>query len=108
MAQPTVTNLDVSLDAVADFCRRWNIVELALFGSILRDDFGPDSDVDVLITVRPGQRLTFANLGAMQEDLELLLGRTVDLLTRKSVEDSPNYLRRRHILGTARVIYAER
>lgn len=108
MTQAVIPNLTVPIEAIADFCQRWNITEFALFGSVLRADFRPDSDVDVLITVREGYRLTFSKLAAMEDELERLFGCSVDLLTRRSIEDSPNYLRRKSILASAQVIYAER
>ncbi len=91
--------LKVSLDAIAQFCQRWNIVEFALFGSVLRDDFRPDSDVDVLVTYEPSHRLTLSDLLSMQEQIEHLFQRSVDL-----VEKNP--YRRSNILKTYRVIYA--
>jgi len=75
--------LKVSLDAIAQFCQRWNIVEFALFGSVLRDDFRPDSDVDVLVTYEPSHRLTLSHLLGMQEEIENLFHRCVDLVEKK-------------------------
>ena len=91
---------------IAAYCERWNVVELALFGSVLRDDFGPDSDVDVLVRFRPGHHPSLFGLSRMEWDLAELVGRPVDLLERKAVERSRNYIRRRAILGSARTIYA--
>jgi|ERR1044071_2450300 predicted nucleotidyltransferase len=91
--------------AVADFCRRWKIGELALFGSVLRDDFRPDSDVDLLVTFEPGARPSLLDLVEMQRELEALLGRRVDLVERRSVEASENYIRRKHILSSLRPVY---
>ena len=93
-------------DQVADFCQRWQITELAFFGSVLRDDFGPDSDVDVLVRFHPQARHTLFDLVRMQDELRLMLGREVDLVERTAVEQSRNYIRRRAILGFAEVIYA--
>jgi hypothetical protein len=88
------------------FCRKWHIVEFALFGSVLRDDFRPDSDIDVLVTFAPDAGRTLADFIDMKEDVETLFGRPVDFMTRSSIERSQNYLRRREILGTAKLIYA--
>lgn len=96
-----------SYGAIAAFCRRWNIAELAVFGSALRDDFGPESDIDMLVTFRADVVPALADLLDMEDELQSLLGRRVDLIERQSVEHSPNYLRRREVLTTARVIYAE-
>ena len=92
-------------DRVAEYCRRWGVRELALFGSVLRDDFRPDSDIDVLVTFEPGVRRTLFDLGAMQEELEALFGRRVDLVERRAIEQSENYLRRRRILTSLRPVY---
>ena len=91
--------------AIADFCKRWQVAELALFGSVLRDDYGRKSDIDVLVEFAsdgvPG--LEFVTMAA---ELSRLLGRPVDILTRSAVERSQNHIRRREILESAEVIYA--
>jgi len=93
---------------IGEFCRRWKVTELSLFGSALRDDFGPDSDVDVLVTFARDSRPTLFDLVHMKEELEAILGHTVDLLSRRGVEQSRNYLRRRAILSSAEPIYVAR
>ena len=93
-------------DEIAAFCRRWQVVELALFGSASRDDFGPDSDIDLLVSFDPDARPTLFDVVRMQEELSRVLGRKVDLVTRRAVETSRNYIRRRAILGSAQVVYA--
>ncbi len=87
------------------FCRKWRITELALFGSILRDDFTPESDVDLLVTFAPGTRPSLLDRVQMVEELERLFGRRVDLVERRAVVESPNYIRRREILDSAEVVY---
>jgi len=94
--------------AIARFCRRWGISELSVFGSALRDDFGPQSDVDVLVTFGPDADPTLFDMVDMREELERLLGRPVDLLSRRGVEQSRNYLRREAILSSAEPIYVQR
>ncbi len=89
------------------FCRRWAIIDLALFGSVLRDDFGPESDIDVLVTFDPQANWSLLDHVQMEIELSALLGREVDLLSRRAVERSQNPLRRREILDTAQTIYAE-
>ena len=91
---------------IADFCQRWGITEVALFGSVLRSDFGTDSDVDVLVTFAPHVRYGFKQLIAMEKELETIFGREVDLLDKQAVEQSPNYIRRRTILESSEVVYA--
>ena len=94
-------------EEVTDFCRRWKIQEFSLFGSVLRDDFSPESDIDVLVTFKPGVKYGFADLADMESELQTIFGRKVDLGTRRSVESDPNYLRRKSILSSAKTIYAE-
>ena len=89
------------------FCKRWKIAELALFGSVLRDDFGPDSDIDVLVRYRPTAMHTLLDLERMEDELTQILGRKVDLVDRAAVEASRNYIRRRAILESAETLYAE-
>ena len=81
-------------------------MELAFFGSVQRDDFGPDSDVDVLVRFDPQARHTLFNLAQMQDEFSALLGRKADLIERVAVERSPNYIRRKAILQSAETIYA--
>jgi predicted nucleotidyltransferase len=97
---------DLPQAEIAEFCRRWQITELAVFGSVLRNDFGPESDLDVLVTFSPGANWGLLDHYQMRQELVMLLGREVDLLTRRAVEQSRNWLRRREILSTAQVIYA--
>lgn len=103
---PTQTQFNLPMEALSAFCRRWQIVELALFGSALRADFRPDSDIDLLVTYAPHASRSLDAQIQMQAEIEAILGRRVDLVNRKSVERSPNYLRRRNILESARTIYA--
>jgi len=87
------------------FCQRWQITELALFGSVLRADFQPDrSDIDVLVTFAPDTHWSLFDHVDMQAELATMFNRPVDLLTKRSVLRSPNYLRRQHILDSAQVI----
>ncbi|MBF2003183.1 MAG: nucleotidyltransferase family protein [Hydrococcus sp. C42_A2020_068] len=90
---------------LSEFCQRRQIKELALFGSVLRDDFHANSDIDMLVTFQPNAKVSLLDLVDMQYELEDLCHRKVDLLTKKSVETSPNWIRRKEILSTARVIY---
>lgn len=106
MKVTATVNIPLPMDAIRTFCQRWNVVEFALFGSVLRDDFDDNSDIDVLVTYGPGTRLTLNALLTMGDELEALFGRPVDLLDRQTVADSRNYLRRQIIFDTAQVIYA--
>jgi len=100
------TAIPLPVDQIADYCRRWNIAEFALFGSVLREDFRPDSDVDVMVTFDPHARPTLLTLAHMERELEALFARPVDLLERGGVEAMTNPYRRIPILNSARVIYA--
>jgi hypothetical protein len=93
---------------LTDFCRRWRITELALFGSALREDFTPESDLDILVTFDPEASWSLLDHVRMEQELAALLGRDIDLLTKRSVERSHNPIRRQEILGTAEVIYGAR
>jgi predicted nucleotidyltransferase len=97
--------LAISKDKIAEFCRRWKIIEFALFGSVLRDDFRPDSDIDVLVSFAPDASWRFYDLMSMQEELEAMFGRSVDLAEKRLVERSDNYIRRKHILNHMETIY---
>jgi predicted nucleotidyltransferase len=97
--------IPVDREKIAEFCRRWKISEFALFGSVLRDDFRPDSDVDVLVTFAPEARYSLFDLVHMQEELKQIFGREVDLVERKAVEQSENYIRRKHILSSIEPVY---
>lgn len=95
----------ISQAELDQFCRRWAISQLALFGSILREDFGPDSDIDVLVTFAPEAEWGLLDHIQMEMELADLLGRPVDLLSRRAVERSHNPLRRREILESAQVVF---
>lgn len=97
--------LSISRDRLVEFCRRWKISELSLFGSALREDFRPDSDVDLLVSFAPGVSWGFDDCLTMKEELEALLGRAVDLVERRLVETSENYIRRKHILSHLEPLY---
>jgi predicted nucleotidyltransferase len=90
------------------FCRRWNISELAFFGSVLREDFRPDSDIDLLVSFAPNAKVSLFDLVHMQNELKEIFGREVDLVKRRAIEKSENYIRRKNILQNTRVIYAAR
>lgn len=87
------------------FCRKWQITELSLFGSILRDDFRADSDVNLLVTFEPGIQWGILELLEMEEELKAITGRRVDIVNRKSIEASGNWIRRDSILGSAMPYY---
>ena len=100
--------ITLPMDRIADFCRRWKVRELAVFGSFLRDDFRDDSDIDLLIDPLYGVKWSFDDVFAMQDEMTALLGREAQIVERSSVEASPNYIRRKRILSTAVPIHVER
>ena len=88
---------------IAEFCKRWTINEFSLFGSVLREDFRPDSDIDVLVSIDPDAQVGLFEIAQMQIELENLFKRPVDLVEKEGLH---NPYRRREILSTAQVIYA--
>lgn len=100
-----LTRLRLTDEQIAAFCRKWQIVRLELFGSALREDFDGDSDIDLLATFSSGAQWKFRDDLDMEEELRALVGRSVDLVERRLVETNPNWIRRRNILSTARLVY---
>lgn len=97
--------IHINQEALRGFCKKWKIKEMSFFGSVLRDDFRPDSDIDVMVSFEDDSIWGLLELVRMKRELKILLGREVDLLTKKSIEQSHNWIRRKEILGTAQVIY---
>jgi predicted nucleotidyltransferase len=97
--------IEVSKERIAAFCGRNHIRSLSFFGSVLRDDFRPESDVDVLVEFEPGQEPGLMEIAAMEMELSGILCHKVDLVERQSVEKSENYIRRRHILQSLETVY---
>ena len=105
----TVPKLRVSLplEEIAAFCRRWSIARLEVFGSALRDDFRPDSDLDLVATYTPQARWSLLDRVRMKLELEAMLGRRVDLLNRRALEKVGSRARAASILAQSQPIYAE-
>lgn len=97
--------IDTPHEKIAEFCKKWKIHEFALFGSVLRDDFRPDSDIDVIVDFEPDSKHTLFDMVSMIDELKMIFGRKVDLLTLRAVEQSRNYIRRKSILSSLEVIY---
>lgn len=101
-----MTNLDqVPKEKLDSFCIKWNVEELSLFGSILREDFHTESDIDVLVSFLPDASWTLFDHVDMKQDLETIFNRKVDLVTRKAVEKSKNLIRKKGILDSAKRVY---
>jgi len=101
----TTAHIQLPQEAIGDLCRRYHIRRLALFGSVLRDDFRPDSDVDILYDFDPDAHMTLLDVVTLQEELQNLLGRPVDLASYWGIEHSESPTRRRTILSSAQVVY---
>lgn len=94
---------DSTLPAITAFCKKWKIVELSVFGSILRDDFGPASDVDVLVVFAPDAPWSYWDWPSMTDELGVIFGRKIDLVEKAGLK---NPFRRHAILSSCRVLYA--
>jgi uncharacterized protein len=92
---------------VSEFCHRWKVVEFSLFGSILREDFRPESDVDVLVSFAVNAKVSLFDLVEMQDELKTISKRDVDLVEKQIIIESKNYIRRKSILENTRVVYAQ-
>lgn len=100
--------LCLSEHELATFCSQWNIQELAVFGSVLRDDFQDNSDIDFLITFAPNARQGLLTLAKIKHELETWLSHPVDIAVKASIENGDNWIRRKDILATAQKIYEQR
>ena len=96
-----IEHLNVDLSALQAFCKRWKVSELSLFGSVLREDFSPDSDIDVLISWLPDAHVTLLTMGDMAEELELILGRKVDLVSKRGLKP----VIREQVINSSQQIY---
>lgn len=101
-----VKGVNIPEEKIADFCQRWKITEFALFGSVLREDFSLESDIDVLVSFAPDARWSLLDHVEMQDELKIIFGRNVDLISKRGIEQSRNPIRRKEILESAEVIYA--
>ena len=101
LSPEVVARIALDETTLAAFCDRWRVASLELFGSVVRDDFRPDSDVDVLVSFQLDANWGLLDHAAMEDELATLFGRPVDLLTRRAVERSTNPIRRASILESA-------
>ena len=103
-----ISDIKIDKSKLEAFCLKWQITEVSLFGSVLRDDFTKQSDIDILIQFAPTARWTLIDLAEMKDLLEVIMGnRKVDLVTKRSIENSRNPYRKKEILNSAKVIYAK-
>ncbi|ELR99019.1 putative nucleotidyltransferase [Gloeocapsa sp. PCC 73106] len=99
--------LDVSAQEITLFCKQWKIRELSLFGSILRDDFTPKSDIDFLVSFQPDAQWSLLDLIKMEYQLQEILKRKIDLVVKETIENSDNWIRKQSILKNTKIIYGE-
>ncbi len=90
---------------IGQFCQRWNITKLELFGSAIRDDFSDESDIDLLVEYDPAFHRTLSDMDMMQEEIEAIFHRSVDLVVRSTIENSPNPYKRENILNHTYTLY---
>jgi predicted nucleotidyltransferase len=102
----TPMDLGISPEKIVEFCRRWKISRLAVFGSALRGKLRADSDIDLLATFASDADWSMFDHYRMEDELVTILGREVDLVSKEAIEESANPIFRREILGSAREIYA--
>jgi predicted nucleotidyltransferase len=102
------SEIAVPEEQLAEFCRKWKIAELRVFGSALRADFRPDSDLDLLVTFAPDAEWSLLDHVAMEEGLAKIVGRRVDLVSQRAIERSSNWIRRKAILETAETYFVSR
>ncbi len=102
----TVSNIKIGEDRLNEICKRYFINELAIFGSVLREDFNEDSDIDLLVEFKPGSEISLFDIVDLKEEFEKLFGREVDIVPKNAVKRSRNYLRKEAILQNYKVIYA--
>ena len=94
--------LSIEHEKIVEFCKKWKITELSFFGSVLRDDFHEDSDVDVLVKFAEDAEWSAFDHFEAEDELSDILGRDVDLVSLSAIEEQDNWLRKRHILNSAR------
>ena len=97
--------LNLSPQQIKDFCLENGIQQLSIFGSVLRDDFKDNSDLDFLVVFNPEIKLSLMDLVGIQHQLEDMTGKNVDLIEKRSIMDSHNWIRRQNILNSAKTIY---
>jgi len=90
---------------IEKFCQAWNVQELQVFGSVTTNNFRPDSDIDIIVDFKPGSVHTLIDLAKMEEELERIFNRRIDLITRRAIEQSRNPIRKKAILSTMEQVY---
>ena len=99
--------LNIQPSQLEEICQQWQIVEMSLFGSVLSDDFNTKSDIDILVSFAEDAKITFFDLDTIEEQLSNLFNRPVDVVTKRAIEQSRNWIRKKNILENSRVIYEQ-
>lgn len=102
---PLAIPISLPAEPIVAFCQRWQITQLSLFGSILRPDFNPQSDIDFLVSFAENSPWSLLDMVQMQQELEQICQRKVDLVSQAAIDRSHNPIRRQEILSTAQVLY---
>lgn len=105
MDKKILNRLNVSPLELINFCQENQILQLSVFGSVLRNDFKKTSDIDFLVVFDPQMKLSLMDLVGIQYELEEKIGRKIDLIEKRSIENSHNWIRRKNILEAAQIIY---
>jgi predicted nucleotidyltransferase len=101
-----VYSIEIPDNLLKQFCQRWKVSELAIFGSALREDYPQDSDVDLLVSFEPEIQWGLFDLVNMETELITIFGKEIDLVEKNAVVNSDNYIRRKGILNDAKVVFA--
>jgi len=99
--------INLPKEKIIAFCKKWKIREFSFFGSVVRDDFGSESDIDVLVKYASDAKRSLFRQVEAQDELAEILGRPVDLLSKTAIENSDNNFRREQILDEAQVYYSD-
>ena len=108
MNKTKMKNINLDTETISKICQNWQIVELALFGSVLREDFNSNSDIDLLVSFAEDAKITFFDLDDLEQEFSQLFNRPVDVVTKAAIEQSHNWIRRNNILGNSQIIYEQR
>src|SRR2546423_3957148 len=103
-----VHGIDLGAQSIRDFCQKWKVKELSVFGSVLRDDFAPESDLDFLADFEEDAEWDLSDVAEMREELGAIVDRKVDLLSRFALNSSRNWLFRKIVLSSLETVYASR
>jgi predicted nucleotidyltransferase len=102
----TIKNIEIREEKLKEICREYSIRELSIFGSALRNDFNPDSDIDLLIEFKPESGISLFDLVDLKKEFEELFGRDVDIVSKNAIKLSRNQLKKKSILENYKIIYA--